>query len=328
MYNLRICMAALAATVASLSTTQASAQSFPSRQITIVVAFAVGGPADIIARAVAPSLSSQLGRPVNVENRPGANGKLAIQTVLKAPRDGHTFAYISSSIMSVAPLLDKEFATMSGEIVPLTTALQTSNAIVVHPSLNVKTVGELVAYAKANPGKLFYGSIGEGSWYHFATEKMLSGLGIAATHVAYKGEAPALQDLVSGSIQLMIISAAGKSAIDTGKIIPIASTGRDPAVFYPQAPALSSSGIPGVADYDDTPWVGFGIATGVPDDIVATLHAALVTALKSDEVKKRVAVFGDTQTSTIDELRKKIAAERASNLSLVTSGRIKLEGSQ
>ena len=301
-------------------------QGYPNRPITVVVAFAAGGPADTVTRAVAPAVQAALGQPVVVENRPGANGKLAMQAMLRAPRDGYTFGYISPSIMSIAPVVEKDLGyDTTKDIIPLTTAIRSSNVITVHPSLNVKTLPDLVTWAKANPGKLNYGSIGTGSWYHLATEKLLAGLGIEATHVPYKGEAPAVSDMIGGNIQMMILSGLGKPVIDEGKVVPLASTGKQIAFYSPKSIPVSESGIPALANYDETPWVGFGIGAGTPPDIVNKLHATLVAALNSEDVKKRLAVFGDTQTTSIAEMTQLVAEELAANRTLVESGRVKLD---
>lgn len=304
----------------------AQAQGFPSRPVSIVVAFAAGGPADTISRAVSPELSANLGQPVVVDNRAGAGGKIAMQAMLRAPRDGHTMGYISPSILSIPPLIDKDlgYDTVK-DIVPLTTVMRSSNAIAVNAALPVRTLNELVAYARANPGKLNYGSIGVGSWYHLATEKLLAGLGIQATHVPYKGEAPAVSDLASGNIQLMIVSASGKAMFDEGKIVGIAATGRNAPSYAPRAVPVRDSGIRALADYEDTPWVGFGMPAGVPGEVVTKLHGALVKALQSDEVRKRLAGLGDVQTSTIAELQDIIRKELAANRQVIESGRVKME---
>ncbi len=303
----------------------AQAQSFPSRPITIVVAFAPGGPADTLARAVGQELSTLLGQPVLVDNRVGAGGKIAMQAVLRAPRDGHTVAYISPSILSIAPLLDKAIGyDPLKDVQPLTTGLRSSNVVAVHPSVPARNLRELAAWARANPGKLNYGSIGVGSWYHLAMEKLLTGLGIEATHVPYKGEAPALIDLASGQIQLMIVSAAGKAFVDDGRVVAIASTGAKPAIFSPRSQPARDSGIDGLKDYDETPWVGFGLAAGVPPAIALRLHEALVKALQSNEVRARLSAFGDTQVCSPAELQEIVRRELVTNRELIDSGRVKL----
>jgi tripartite-type tricarboxylate transporter receptor subunit TctC len=303
----------------------AHAQAFPSKPITIVVAFAPGGPADTMARAVGQELTTLLGQTVLVENRVGAGGKIAMQAVLRAPRDGHTVAYISPSILSIAPLVDKAIGyDPLKDVQPLTTGLRSSNVVAVHPSLRVSNLSELVAWAKANPGKLNYGSIGVGSWYHLAMEKLLVGLGIEATHIPYKGEAPGLIDLAAGQIQLMIVSGSGKALIDDGRVVAIASTGAKPAIYSPRSQPVRDSGIVALKDYDETPWVGFGVAAGVPADVVQRLHEALVKALRTDAVRARLAAFGDTQTCSPAELQEIVRRELANNRELIDSGRVKL----
>lgn len=316
------------ATVASLApvATIAHAQAFPSKPITILVAFAAGGPADTMSRVVGQQVSAALGQPVLVDNRPGAGGKIAMQALLKAPRDGHTIAYISASMMSISPLVDTQLGyDTTKDILPLTTGLRGSNAVAVNAALPVRNLRELVAYAKANPGKLNYGSIGNGSWYHLATERLLTGLGIDATHVPYKGETPAVTDLAAGVIQFMIVSGATKAFLDDGKIVAIAATGNKPAKHAPKAPLIRDSGIPGVADYEEMPWIGFGMAAGAPADIVNKLHDALVKALESSEVRSRLALIGDVETSTPAELQAIIRRELTTYKQLITSGRVKMD---
>ena len=303
----------------------AFAQAFPSKPITILVAFAAGGPADTMSRAVAQQASIAFGQPVLVDNRPGASGKIAIQALLKAPRDGYTIAYISQSMMTVAPLVDTQLGyDTTKDILPLTTALRGANAIAVNAALPVRNLRELVAYAKANPNKLNYGSIGNGSWYHLATEKLLVGLGIHATHIPYKGESPALTDLAAGVIQLMIVSGGAKPFLDAGKIVAISSTGNKPATVAPKAPLIADSGIPGVANYNELPWIGLGMAAGTPAPLVAKIHDTLVKALESSEVRQRVALLGEVETCTSAELQAIIREDLAANRALIASGRIKL----
>lgn len=311
--------------VLGLASGTAGAQVFPGKPITILVGFAAGGPADTMARIVGQQLSASLGQPVLVDNRPGAGGKIAMQALLKAPRDGHTIAYISTSMMSISPLVDTHLGyDTTKDILPLTTGLRGPNVLAVGAALPVRNLRELVAYAKANPGKLNYGSIGNGSWYHLATEKLLVALGIEATHVPYKGETPAVSDLAAGVIQLMIVSGSAKAFLDEGKIVAIASTGSKPAKHAPKAQLIRDSGIAGVADYEEMPWIGFGMAAGAPADIVNKLHGALVKALESNEVQTRLTLLGDIETSTPTELQAIVRRELASNQKLLASGRIKL----
>jgi tripartite-type tricarboxylate transporter receptor subunit TctC len=315
------------ATIATLGSGArlAFAQAFPSKPITILVAFAPGGPADTMSRAVAQQASTIFGQPVLVDNRPGASGKIAIQALLRAPRDGYTIAYISQSMMTIAPLVDTLLGyDTTKDILPLTTALRGANAIAVNAALPVRNLRELVAYAKANPNKLNYGSIGNGSWYHLATEKLLVGLGIHATHIPYKGESPALLDLAAGVIQLMIVSGGAKPFLDAGKIVAISSTGTKPATVAPKAPLISDSGIPGVTNYNELPWIGLGMAAGTPAPLVAQLHDAFVKALESNEVRTRLAILGDIETCTPSQLETIVRNDLAANRQLIDSGRVKL----
>ncbi len=312
--------------VFGLMASPVAAQGFPTKPLTILVAFSAGGPADTLARVTGQEVSKILGQPVLIENRTGANGKIAMQALLRAPKDGYTLAYISPSIMSINPLIDKNLGYDSlRDVQPLTTGLRGSNVLAVNPSLHVKTLQELVAYAKAHPGRLNYGSIGTGSSFHLSTEKLLVGLGIEATHVPYKGESPAITDLVAGNLQLMIVSAAAKPFLENGNLVGLAATGSKRAAFYPQALPIRESGIKSVADFDETPWIGFGLAAGVPAEIVTKLHGAFVQALQSDEVKKRLSIFGEVRASSSQELEETIKRELLTNRQLIESGRIKLD---
>lgn len=316
------------ATAAALAggSTAAFAQAFPSKPITILVSFAAGGPADTMARVVGQQMSAALGQPVIVDNRPGAGGKIAMQALLKAPRDGYTIAYISTSMLSIAPLIDLQLGyDTTKDILPLTTGLRGSNILAVNAALPVRNLRELVAYAKANPGKLNYGSIGNGSWYHLATEKLLAGLGIEATQVPYKGETLAATDLAAGNLQLMIVSGGAKAFLDDGKIVAIAATGSKPAKHAPKAPLVRDSGIPGLASYEEMPWIGFGMAAGAPPDIVAKLHGALVKALETTEVRTRLSMLGDIETSSVAEMQAIVRQELTTYRQLIASGRVKLD---
>src|SRR5467141_855568 len=235
------------------------AQSFPFKPILLVLPTAPGGPVDIVARIVAPEASKLLGQPIVMENRPGASQKIGIHSTLRAPRDGYTLAMLSPASATINPLVDRNVGyDPLKDFTLLSQAVGHPWVVTVHPSVPVRTLQELVAYAKANPGKLTYGSGGNGSALQFSTSELLLKLGIAAAHVPYKSDAPAFNDLLGGQINLMI-PALGvvKSALDAGRLVPLAisSTSRSPRL--PDVPAYGETGIPGLKDYSYRIWIGF-----------------------------------------------------------------------
>jgi tripartite-type tricarboxylate transporter receptor subunit TctC len=311
-----------AALVLAVGAGPAGAQSYPSKPITILVGFAAGGPADSLSRITAQEVSKYLGQPVIVENRAGAAGVIAVQAMLRAPRDGYTLAYISPSIMSINPIIDKNVGyDPLKDIQPLTIGLRGLNVLVAHPSLSVKSVKDLIAYAKANPGKLNYGSIGKGSSYHFATEELLGALGITATHIPYKGEAQAITDLLNGGLHFMLTSNASKPHVTSGKLIAIASTGDRRSAQFPDLPTVQENGF----KYTWMPWIGFGLAAGVPADVVSKLHDAFAKALREERVTKQLAPWGETGPSSPQELYAIVKAELDTNRRLIETGVVKVD---
>ncbi|TMG77882.1 MAG: tripartite tricarboxylate transporter substrate binding protein [Betaproteobacteria bacterium] len=202
---------AVAALACSLTYTLAShAQGFPAKPILLILPTAPGGPVDIVARIVAPEASKLLGQPVVMENRPGASQKIGIHGMLRAPRDGYTLAAISPASATINPLVDRNVGyDPLKDFTLLSQTVGHPAVVTVHPSLPVRTLQELVAYAKANPGKLAYGSGGNGTSLQFSTSELLMKLGITAVHVPYKSDGPALNDLLGGQINLMIPRAVG-----------------------------------------------------------------------------------------------------------------------
>lgn len=304
--------------VLGLAAGAAGAQTFPSKPLTLLVPFAAGGPADIVSRVTAQEVSKILGQPVVVDNRVGASGKIAIQALLRAPRDGYTVAYISPTIMTINPLIDKDVGYEPlKDIQPLTTSLRGGNVLVVYPGRGFKSIQEFVAYAKANPGKLNYGSYGMGSSLHLYTERLLQTLKIKATHIPYKGEAQILNDLMAGGLDFMIASGAAKPYIDNGKLWVLGATGASRATLFPQVPTLQESGLKELAQYSEIPWLGFGVASGVPADVVVKLHDVFAKALRSDDVRNRLSIFGDVAPSSPHEISSIIKAELDANRELL-----------
>jgi tripartite-type tricarboxylate transporter receptor subunit TctC len=262
----------------------AVAQSYPSRTVRFVVPYPAGGPADIVARMVSPGMATQLGQQVVIDNRGGAGGHVAAADVARGTPDGHTIvlttiahnaAYMMYANLSYDPARDLK---------PVIVIAEAPSVLVVHPSLPVRSVQELIALARAHPAKLTYGSAGSGSALHMAAElfKMLSRTEI--THVPYKGSAPALADLIGGHIQMMFDSIPSAIPhVRSGRLRALAVTSAKPAQALPDLPTIGAA-LPG---YESVPWYSISVAAGVPDDAVRRLNAVANRVLKSPELVPR-----------------------------------------
>lgn len=306
----------------------ALAQSYPSKPILIIAPTAPGGPVDITARTVAPELSKILGQPVNVENRPGASQKIGILSMLRAPKDGYTIATASPASMTINPLMDRTLGyDPLKDFTYLTNAVEVPLIVMVHPKLPVRTLQELIAYGRANPGKITYGTGGNGTDMHFATESMLSKVGVAGLHVPYKSSAPAQTALVAGEIHMALpVAAVVKPYVDSGRLFALATTGVRRWELLPNLPTVSESGVPELKGHSHAAWIGFAAMAGLPPEIAAKLSDALVRALRLPEVRESFnARAMDVVASTPQEFAAQIRAELESNRKLIESGAIKQE---
>lgn len=276
---------------ALFASTPAFAQSWPSRPIRYVVPFAAGaGVLDIMARIVGQHLTEKLGQQVLVDNKPGAGGNVGAEIAARAAPDGYTILMANTALV-VSPFL---YARMTfdplTDLVPVTMVNSAPLMLVVHPSLPVQSVSAFIAYAKANPGKLNYGSGGVGATPFLAAELLKSMTGIDAVHVPYKGGAPALADLVAGQLSFMIENVPGTlPLVKDGKLRALAITSRKRSPLVPDLPTMIEAGVP---DYEMVGWNGVFVPKGTPTDIAAKLHEALATVLHSPGVKEQMAGLG------------------------------------
>lgn len=266
------------------------AQTSSDKPIRIVVPFAAGGPTDVLARVLAPKLTTSLKRTVIVENKVGATGSIGATFVAKSAPDGDTLLLGTSSIMAASPNLTANLTyDPVNDFVPISLVATVENILVVHPSLPVKTVKELVAYAKANPKKLSYASSGIGSTYHLGAELFSSQTGIEWTHVPYKGAAPAIQDVLAGHVQVMFdnVSSAIPN-IKSGRLKPlgVASLKR-----YPTLPELPTIAEEGVTGYETTIWLALFAPAKTPAAILQKLTKEVHDAVNSQEYKDKLAAL-------------------------------------
>jgi tripartite-type tricarboxylate transporter receptor subunit TctC len=281
------------ATIPPLSTGFAAADSYPSKPVQIIVPAPPGGALDIGARIVAQKLNETLGQPVIVENRPGASHMIAAAFVAKATPDGHTLLLGSQTALAVVPILypkagvdpvkDFAAAALIGNV-PL--------ILVVNPSVPAKSVRELIAYAKAKPGELNFGSGGVGTTPHMAGELFVTTAGIKLVHVGYKGEAPALTDLIGGHLSMMFSNvSAAMPHVKAGKLRGLAVTSPERQAAAPGVPTVAESGLPG---YEVQTWLGLVAPAGTPREILARLNAEVAKAVARPDVKQRFADQGMT----------------------------------
>jgi tripartite-type tricarboxylate transporter receptor subunit TctC len=294
-----------------LASAGAQAQAaWPSQPITLVVPFPPGGPTDLVARVLAQQLGSQLGQPVNVDNRPGANGNLGGGLVAKAAPDGYTVLYNTSSI-TLSPALYKSLSyDVLRDLAPVTTTAVVPLALVVHPGLPVNSLKEFVAYAKANPGKLSYGSAGNGNVTHLGAFQLAQAQGIEAVHIPYKGSAPADVDLVAGQIQFMtetINSIAPFVRDKRLKLLAVTTAKR--ISLFPDVPTLAEQGMPG---FEVGAWQGVMVPARTPRAVIDRLAVEINKALQSPEVKGKLAQQGaEPLGSTPDDYAAYLRSELA-----------------
>jgi tripartite-type tricarboxylate transporter receptor subunit TctC len=264
----------------------ARAQTYPSRPVRIIVGFPPGGGADIVARLIAQWLSERLGQPFVVENRPGAGSNIGTEAVIRAPADGYTLLLATTPNAINATLYDNLNYNFIRDIAPVAGLTRDPNVLELNLSVPAKTVPELIAYAKANPGRVNYASTGIGTPQHVAGELFKALAGVDLMHVPYRGAAPALTDLVAGHVQVMFdVATSSIGQIKAGKVRALAVTGATRSPALPDLPTLSDF-VPG---YEASNFRGVGAPRNTPADIVDKLYQAISTGLADPQVKARIA---------------------------------------
>ena len=281
---------------------------FPERPITLIVPWAAGGSTDILARGIGAQLAERWGQPFVVENRPGAGGNIGTEMAVRATPDGYTLIVNSVGPIAVNPTLYRKLgANPLTDLVPIVQIAEVPNVLVVHPSLPVKSIEEFVAYAKANPGKLKYGSSGIGTSIHLTSELFRNAAGVDLTHIPYKGAAPALTDLLGGQIDLMFPGITPVVAhVKSGKLraIGLTSLKRSPAL--PDLPTMHELGI---ANFQSIGWYGVLVPAGTPAEVIATLNAVVVKAVQKPDFRARLAQLGADPLAESPEYFRKMLAE-------------------
>ena len=283
-------LAAGAAALAAVSRV-ARAQAYPTRPVRIVVGFAAGGSTDIGARVIGQWLQERLGQPFVIENRPGAGTNIATETVVRAPPDGYTLLMVGPSSAVNATLYDKLGFVFLRDIAPVASLIRQPQIMLANPSVMTKTVPELIAYAKANPGKITMASAGVGSAGHLVGELFKMMAGVDFVHVPYRGAGPALADLLGGQVMISFAGIAGSiEYIRSGKLRALAVTTATRSEALPDVPTVSEF-VPGFEAGD---WLGVGAPKHTPAAIVDQLNGEIATALADPKIRARFADLGGT----------------------------------
>lgn len=316
---LSTCGAIDAATAAS-----SSVPAFPTKPVRVLVGFAPGGGSDTLGRLVAPRLSELLGQPLVIDNRPGANGVIAMDLAAKAPADGYTLMIASGSSVVSATLVTKVDFDINKAFAPISLLAKQPYVLMVSQSLPVTDVKGLVSYAKSKPGALNYGSSGHGSSAHLGMELFKQMAGVEMTHIAYKGIGPAITELIGGQIQLLFGSAVSAgAAVKTGKVRALAVTSARRAKALPELPTIAESGVP---KFDLTGWYGLVAPAGVPRAIISQLNQAVGRALNVPEVQSRLTSDGsEAAAGTPEQFGQTIAREIETWRKLMQQTQLKLQ---
>jgi tripartite-type tricarboxylate transporter receptor subunit TctC len=282
-------LAAAAAAALPVGPRLAQAQAYPSRPVRWIVGFAAGGPAEILARLIGQWLSEQLGQPFVIENRPGAGSNIATEAVVRAPADGYTLLLVTTANAVNATLYDKLNYVFMRDIAPVAGLIRVPVVVEVNPAVPVKTIPELIAYAKANPQELNMGSAGNGTVQHIAGElfKMMSG--VQMLHVPYRGQAPALIDLLAGQVQVMFDSMpASIEHVRAGRVraLAVGTATRSPAL--PDVPTVGDV-VPG---FEASAWYGVAAPRNTPAEIVEQLNKEINAAFADPRIKTRLTELG------------------------------------
>lgn len=286
-YVTRLLSAVCLATAAIMP---AVAQQYPTKPIKLILPFPTGGATDVMSRILAEKLTSRLGQPVIVENKPGAGTMLASEYVAKAPADGYTLLMAASSLVIAPSLYSKVNYDPIKDFTPVTQVAAVIHLVVVNPNLPVKSIQDLITYLKANPGKVSYGSTGSGTSTHLEAELFKKMAGVEIEHIPYKGSTPALADLVGGQTSMMFDPiASSKPYLESGRLRALAVTTAQRSISAPDLPTVAESGLPG---YEAMPWLGIVAPAGTPKVVVDRLYKEVSEVLKMQDVKDRFKSLG------------------------------------
>ena len=301
--------AAVLATPGTIFAQASGLGDYPKQQIRIIIPFVAGGPTDVLARAIGVKLSERLGQPVVSDNRAGAGGNIGAEMAARAAPDGYTLMLGTAGILAVNPHLSKVRFDTQKDFAPIGLTAALSSIMVVHPSLNVKSVKELIALAKAKPDGLSYASSGNGSASHLAMERFNREVGVNIQHIPYKGAAPAVNDLLSGTVQVMLIGLPTiMPHVTSGRVIPLGVSTLKPSPLAVGVPPLAEAmGVPG---FEVSNWLGLVAPAGTPKAIITKLSAEVMSILRTPEVRDQLLKGGfEPLTSTPEQFASHLESE-------------------
>ena len=321
---LTIAILVAAATTVHAQPTAKPGGVYPSRPVRLIVPFAPGGSNDIMARIAAQKLTESFGQQVIVDNRAGASGIVGTDIAAKSAPDGYTLLMMSLTLAVNPSLYRKLPYNTEKDLAPVTLVASAPLLLVVHPSIPAKSVNELIAHARANPGKLNFGSGGPGTTPHLAGEMLKMMAKLEMTHIPYKGGGPALADLIGGQIQLMLENIPSTLPhVKAGRLRALAVSGLKRSPLTPDLPTLDEAGLKG---YEIVGWNGLFVPSGTPQNIVAHLHALTVKALAQPDVKARLATLGaEGVGNTPEQFRAFVKAEIVKWARVVKAAGLKVE---
>jgi tripartite-type tricarboxylate transporter receptor subunit TctC len=315
---------AVLAVLATFACGLAHAQAWPSKPMRLIVPFPPGGPTDLVGRAAATILSDALGQPVIVDNRPGGNGTVGVGALAKSPPDGYTVG-LTAITLATAPHLGPVPFDALKDFAPISNLVSMTPLIVANPALPANNVKELIEYARANPGKLSFGTPGVATVPHLAAEMLQGAANMKLTHVPYKGAAQQVQDLLAGAILLDFQSSLvlALPQVRAGKLKPIAVLTPKRSPLLPDVPTVAESGYPNISA---APWFGLGGPAGLPREMVVRMNEALVKGMQSKEVLDRFSAIGAiVHTSTPEEFAAYIRTEHQKWGEVIKKAGVKME---
>ncbi len=305
----RIVTAIFAVLAGACSSLGAIAADYPIRPVTLIVGFTPGGPSDVLARIVGRQLEKILGQTFVIDNRPGGAGNIAAETVAHAAPDGYTLLMGNNGLLATNQSLFKKLNYDAvKDFAPISLIGSQPNILVVNPTFPVTTMAELIAFARANPGKLNYANSGFGAAAHLSAELFKSEAKVDIVGVSYKGAAPALQDLIAGHVQVMFATSASVIGfLKSGTLRPLAVTTLKRFSLMPELPTVAELGLPG---FDATTWHGLVAPAGTPNDVIESLNRAMVQALADPDVVRQLHDLGvEVGSSTPEEFAAYIKSE-------------------
>jgi tripartite-type tricarboxylate transporter receptor subunit TctC len=318
---------AVAGALVALADTGANAHAqpaWPVKPVRFVVPFAPGGPTDQTARLLAQKITESWGQPVVIENRAGANGNIGMEQAVKAPADGYTWVIATVGTIAVNPTLYKLPFDMVRDFAPVIHLTNSPAVLVVHPSLPVKSVAQLIALARKRPGELTFGSSGSGGLGHISGEMFRQMAGLDMVHVPYKSAAPALADLLGGQISILFENTISATPhVRSGRLRALAVSTATRAAVLPEVPTVAESGLPG---YSNNSWNGVLMPAGTPRELVTRLNAELVRILQLPDVRERLTAVGaDIVGSTPEQFAALIRSEIDKLAKVVRAAKIRID---